>query len=325
MGMLIGVAVGVGARARAGYAKQTRSIRRCLNVEIRFLGHAAASSSAGARRGCSSTRSDGEPEGRRRGVGGRAHARLPHARAPGPLGDVVEIAKRTSFSIAITGSPTSWATRSRKAWPIRISAGPPTSTAAGCGWCPLGTRRLRRAAKVNTPAGLVIRLGGKTVYHLGDTALFSDLRLVGQRDEARCRAHVHRRPLHDGPPRRRGGLRASRGPHGDPVPLRHVPPIETDAQAFKADVEGRTGSTVEVLEPGRSASRAGSARRAGTRSGGLSSRGRPAHADRREQQAGGSVGGTLAAEPEPAAYRVEADQLVTVCPWPGHCASPHYL
>ena len=30
------------------------------------------------------------------------------------------------------------------------------------------------------------------------------------------------------------------------------PPIETDAQAFKADVESRTGgkSTVEVLEPG---------------------------------------------------------------------------
>ena len=28
------------------------------------------------------------------------------------------------------------------------------------------------------------------------------------------------------------------------------PPIETDAQAFKADVEGRTGLTVEVLEPG---------------------------------------------------------------------------
>ena len=28
---------------------------------------------------------------------------------------------------------------------------------------------------VNTPAGLVISLGGKIVYHLGDTCLFSDL------------------------------------------------------------------------------------------------------------------------------------------------------
>ena len=30
---------------------------------------------------------------------------------------------------------------------------------------------------VNTPAGLIVAVRGKTVYHLGDTALFSDLRL----------------------------------------------------------------------------------------------------------------------------------------------------
>src|SRR3954468_5318358 len=34
---------------------------------------------------------------------------------------------------------------------------------------------------VNTPAGLVIEFGGKRVYHLGDTALFSDLQLAKQR------------------------------------------------------------------------------------------------------------------------------------------------
>ena len=34
----------------------------------------------------------------------------------------------------------------------------------------------------HTPAGLVINIGGKTIYHLGDTALFSDLALPGQRD-----------------------------------------------------------------------------------------------------------------------------------------------
>ena len=35
---------------------------------------------------------------------------------------------------------------------------------------------------VNTPAGLVISIGGKIVYHLGDTCLFSDLKLVKERD-----------------------------------------------------------------------------------------------------------------------------------------------
>src|ERR1700751_3468333 len=35
---------------------------------------------------------------------------------------------------------------------------------------------------VNTPAGLVVSIGDTVVYHLGDTCLFFDLALVGQRD-----------------------------------------------------------------------------------------------------------------------------------------------
>src|SRR5436309_2808994 len=34
---------------------------------------------------------------------------------------------------------------------------------------------------VNTPAGLVISIGERIVYHLGDTCVFSDLQLVGKR------------------------------------------------------------------------------------------------------------------------------------------------
>src|SRR5918998_3825040 len=34
---------------------------------------------------------------------------------------------------------------------------------------------------VTLPAGLLIHIGGKLVYHLGDTALFSDLKLIAQR------------------------------------------------------------------------------------------------------------------------------------------------
>jgi L-ascorbate metabolism protein UlaG (beta-lactamase superfamily) len=33
------------------------------------------------------------------------------------------------------------------------------------------------------PAGLVINFGGQTIYHLGDTALFSDLKLVAHRGD----------------------------------------------------------------------------------------------------------------------------------------------
>ena len=33
------------------------------------------------------------------------------------------------------------------------------------------------------PAGVVIKMGGKTVYHTGDTGLFYDMKLIGERDK----------------------------------------------------------------------------------------------------------------------------------------------
>lgn len=36
------------------------------------------------------------------------------------------------------------------------------------------------------PAGVVITMGGKTVYHCGDTGLFLDMQLIGERDHIDC-------------------------------------------------------------------------------------------------------------------------------------------
>ncbi|MBR9977742.1 MAG: metal-dependent hydrolase [Bacteroidetes bacterium] len=36
------------------------------------------------------------------------------------------------------------------------------------------------------PAGVVITMGGKTIYHTGDTGLFLDMQLIGQRDKIDC-------------------------------------------------------------------------------------------------------------------------------------------
>ena len=36
------------------------------------------------------------------------------------------------------------------------------------------------------PAGVIIRMGGKTVYHTGDTGLFLDMKLIGQLDAVDC-------------------------------------------------------------------------------------------------------------------------------------------
>jgi L-ascorbate metabolism protein UlaG (beta-lactamase superfamily) len=103
---------------------------------------------------------------------------------------------------------------------------------------------------VNTPAGLVIELGGKTIYHLGDTALFSDLSLVRRSNPIdvalMCIGGHYTMDRFD------AVIAAELVGAKQVVPCHYdtFPPIETDANAFKSDVEERTDSAVIVLSPG---------------------------------------------------------------------------
>jgi L-ascorbate metabolism protein UlaG (beta-lactamase superfamily) len=103
---------------------------------------------------------------------------------------------------------------------------------------------------VNTPAGLVVSIGGQVVYHVGDTCLFSDLELVGKRTPVdialMCIGGHYTMDRTD-------AVEAARLVGASTVIPCHYdtfPPIETDAQAFKSEVESATGSKVVVLEPG---------------------------------------------------------------------------
>ena len=103
---------------------------------------------------------------------------------------------------------------------------------------------------VNTPAGLLVSLGGTVVYHLGDTCLFSDLELVGRRtpiDVAlMCIGGHYTMDRHD-------AVAAAQLVGASAVIPCHYdtfPPIETDAQAFKSDVESSSDTKVVVLAPG---------------------------------------------------------------------------
>jgi L-ascorbate metabolism protein UlaG (beta-lactamase superfamily) len=100
------------------------------------------------------------------------------------------------------------------------------------------------------PAGLVIQFGGKTIYHLGDTALFSDLKLVRQRGRIdvalMCIGGHYTMDRFD-------AVVAAEYVGADTVIPCHYdtfPPIETDAQAFKSDVQNAGFSEVVILEPG---------------------------------------------------------------------------
>ena len=104
---------------------------------------------------------------------------------------------------------------------------------------------------VCTPAGLLIMVGDKLVYHLGDTCLFSDLQLISQRGD-----HVRVALVPIGghyTMDRYDAVTACEWIGADEViPIHYdtFPPIETDAQAFKSDVESATESKVVVLAPG---------------------------------------------------------------------------
>ncbi|HEY0631520.1 MAG TPA: metal-dependent hydrolase [Thermoleophilaceae bacterium] len=105
---------------------------------------------------------------------------------------------------------------------------------------------------VNTPAGLVIGLGGRVVYHIGDTGLFSDLQLVKQRDEIdmalMCIGGHYTMDRHDAV----SAAELVGAKQIVPCHYNTFPPIETDAQAFKTDVESKIASEVVILEPGDS-------------------------------------------------------------------------
>jgi L-ascorbate metabolism protein UlaG (beta-lactamase superfamily) len=108
---------------------------------------------------------------------------------------------------------------------------------------------------VNTPAGLLINFHDTIVYHLGDTCLFSDLQLVARRGDPidialMCIGGHYTMDRID-------GVEAARFVSAKTVVPCHYntfPPIETDAQAFKSDVESACQTRVEILEPGQTLS-----------------------------------------------------------------------
>jgi L-ascorbate metabolism protein UlaG (beta-lactamase superfamily) len=104
---------------------------------------------------------------------------------------------------------------------------------------------------VHTPAGLLIHYGGHLIYHLGDTALFSDLQLIARRGDKVELALV---PIggHFTMDRFDAVTAVELINPSQVIPIHYgtMPVIETDAQAFKQDVQNAGFSEVLVLEPG---------------------------------------------------------------------------
>jgi len=220
-------------------------------VDIRFLGHACFELTEGDTRVLVDPFLTGNPKAAVEASDVEpTHIFLTHGHAD-HWGDTVDIAKRTGAQcVAIVelanelsdqgvenvADPNIGGTVDFEGGWVRLTPAWHTSTTPG--------------GVVNTPAGLVINLGGKTVYHLGDTSLFSDLALPAKRDEIdvalMCIGGHYTMDRHDGV----AAAELVRAKTVIPCHYGTFPPIETDAAAFKADVEAKTSSGVVILEPG---------------------------------------------------------------------------
>jgi len=124
-----------------------------------------------------------------------------------------------------------------------------TSTIAGSSEAPYSPTP---GTVTGTPAGLLINIGGKTVYHAGDTCLFGDMKLIAERNPV----DVALLPIggHYTMDRHDAVAAAEFVGAGTVIPVHYdtFPPIETDAGAFKSEVESQTSSQVALLKPGES-------------------------------------------------------------------------
>ncbi len=220
-------------------------------MDIRFLGHACFELSDGDTRVLVDPFLTGNPKA---AVAADeldpTHILLTHGHGD-HYGDTVDIAKRTGAPVlAIVEIANELAEQGLETFDPNLGG----TVRFDWGWVklvPAWHTSTTPNGTVCTPAGLLIHIGGKLVYHLGDTALFSDLQLIAKRGD-----HVDVALVPIGghyTMDRFDAVTACEFIGADvviPVHYDTFPPIETDAEAFKSDVENATETKVVVLAPG---------------------------------------------------------------------------
>lgn len=222
-----------------------------MAVDIRYLGHAAVELKTGDTTVLVDPFLTGNPKAAAKADELEATTiLLTHGHAD-HVGDAVDIAKRTGAPVVAI---TELAGELGKEGIETIDPNLGGTVKLDWGWVklvPAWHTSTTPNGTVNTPAGLLISIGDTLIYQLGDTCLFSDLKLIAQRGD---KVDVALVPI--------GGHytmdrldAVTAVEFVDPkvvIPIHYdtFPPIETDAQAFKSDVESQTGASCVVLAPG---------------------------------------------------------------------------
>src|SRR5579875_790534 len=238
------------AGRRAPQTSTSTSTRRTDEMEVRFLGHACFELAEGDTRVLIDPFLTGNPraaiaaEDVNPSVIVLTHGHGDH------FGDTIEIAKRTGAPVvAIVEIANEVAEEGEQTFDPNMGG----TVKFDWGWVklvPAWHTSTTPKGTVSNPAGVVVSLGGAVVYHLGDTALFSDLQLVGKRHPIdlalMCIGGHYTMDSTDAV----DAAQLVGAKTVIPCHYNTFPAIEADAEAFKSDVESATGSNVVILEPG---------------------------------------------------------------------------
>jgi L-ascorbate metabolism protein UlaG (beta-lactamase superfamily) len=219
-------------------------------MEIRFLGHAAFTLSDGDATVLIDPFLTGNPKAAIGAEDVSATTILLTHGHPDHIGDTVAIAKRTGATVvAITELANELGEEGVDVRDPNLGG----TVKFDWGWVklvPAWHTSTTPKGTVTTPAGLLVNFKDTVIYHVGDTCLFSDLSLVGKHSPI----DVALVPIG-------GHYTMDRTDAVDAcaligaktvIPCHYdtFPPIETDAQAFKSDVESAGHAQVVVLDPG---------------------------------------------------------------------------
>jgi L-ascorbate metabolism protein UlaG (beta-lactamase superfamily) len=224
-----------------------------MAVDIRFLGHAAVELTSGDANVLIDPFITGNPKAAVEASELEpTHIFLTHGHQD-HYGDIIEIAKRTGATVVAL---TEIAGELQEQGGLENVFDPNLGGTVTFDWgwvkmVPAWHTSTTPNGTVSTPAGLLINIGGTLVYHVGDTALFSDLQLISRRGD---KVDVALVPIGGHYTMDRYDAVTAVGfiepQQVIPCHYNTFPPIETDAQAFKSDVQNAGFSEVIVLDPG---------------------------------------------------------------------------
>ena len=224
-----------------------------MAVDIRFIGHAAVELKSGDVTVLVDPFITGNPKATVEASELEpTHVFLTHGH-PDHYGDIVDIAKRTGATVVAL---TEIAGELQEQGGLENVFDPNLGGTVTFDWgwvkmVPAWHTSTTPNGTVSTPAGMLIHIGGTLVYHLGDTALFSDLQLIARRG---AKVDVALVPIggHYTMDRHDAATAVEFVDPGTVIPIHYdtFPPVETDAEAFKSDVESQTSAKVVILAPG---------------------------------------------------------------------------